>query len=267
MSARVGVSLLSLLLAAPVRAAPRCHDERVVHADLATWRTRLRTARTDDALAALLRELHLPPLSSGKLGCADSTAKIDGVDLFSAQLSAQPVKDRIVQVRARCSSSAGQRLIVLRIQVLRPLDEGRHCALGADLSMELADDGDERPPRTFSFVHVIDPRQSTIEVRDVRGPLSGWEQEERLSLWSAAGDQLVKIFERPVRLSGTMTHSNEYRMSATVRPVGRYPRELRVRRVEEVSGLHGDCFSSVDVTVEHWRFDGRSYELTTEETR
>ena len=132
------------------------------------------------------------------------------------------------------------------VQVLRPLEERRWCALGAELSRR---DETSRKLETFTlaFVPLLDAHGKAIEIQ--RGEAQLRRSETFREYWVAQGFKLRKVFDERI---GSMQSSEAG--GATTTKVGKltlaggFPKRIDVREVTK----HGGCEAGAMVMVEIW---------------
>jgi hypothetical protein len=234
----VSEPLLPSLVPAPSTKPNGCPTDALLEVNLAAWRAALKQAdspgRRDDVLAELHLALELPEPET--TGGRPPRVELLGVDDTAVQLGAGRL-DHIVQVRYSVETPDDKSTIYL-VQVLRPLEERRWCALGTDLSRR---DEAARKLETFKlgFVPLLEARGKAIEVQ--RGETQLRQNDTYREYWVAQGFKLRKVFDERI---GTMQSSEAGAPTTTkigkLTLAGGFPRRIDVREVTK----HGGCEAS-----------------------
>src|SRR5437763_6591843 len=190
--------MIALLLAA----AFVCPDDQIIGLDIKPWRAALLADKpgTDEQHAemAALRMKLVPEGNDSEDECV-SKPKVEGVDVFESNLTGE--KDKLIQVRFRMCKGKPEEWVSLRLAVLVPLPDGKHCLLGGDdLSVDRAKKDlpcGVKSPLTLAFKELTEKGRNVVETRDWRGSC---EQgiamtNAQIYLYEARGAGLTKIFD------------------------------------------------------------------------
>lgn len=238
---RPGGALAALLIvglpagAARADAAGACPAAARVEVNLAAWRAALQQADTSKRRDELLAELGLAldlPQPEGQ--AREPRVTLSAVDDLAVQLEPGGRPDHVVHVRYAIDGSDDAAAIHL-VQVLRPVEGRKWCALGADLGRR-----DEAPRRLvtydLAFVPLLSARGKALEVRVSTSELR--RNETRHEYWIAAGWKLRKVFDER---TGSMDSSDSG--AATTTKVGKlalaggFPKRIELTEVTK----HGGC--------------------------
>jgi hypothetical protein len=255
-------SVAALDLVPAAKTAGGCPADARVDVNLAAWRAALKQAETprrrDDVLAEVKLALELPAPETTDARAPRVT--LLGVDDMAAQLGpGRP--DHVVQVRFSIEAGDDKTTIHL-VQVLRPLEERRWCALGTELSRR-----DETARKlesyTLAFVPLLEARGKAIEVQ--RGQSELRRSETFREYWVAQGFKLRKVFDERI---GSM-ESSEAGGATTTRVgkltlAGGFPRRIDLREVAKHGGCEagaGDtpCDDSEPSSTFTFVYDGTKY--------
>jgi hypothetical protein len=253
---RLAVAALIALGAANAEAAAPCPAAARVDANLPAWRAALQQAdgapRRDELLAALGLTLDPPD---------DARVTLLGVDDLAVQLEPEGRPDHLVHARYAVGNPGDETTIHL-VQVLRPLEGRKWCALGSDLGRR--DDGPRRlVGYELAFVPLLAARGKALEVRVATSELR--RNETRQEYWVAAGWKLRKVFDQR---TGSMDSSATG--AATTTKVGKltlaggFPRRIELTEVTKHGGCEahaGDapCDDSEPTTSFTFVYDGAQY--------
>jgi hypothetical protein len=245
-------ALVVLGLAGTARAATPCPAAARVEANVAAWRAALQQAATparrDELLATLGLTLDVPE---------DARVTLAGVDDLAVQLEPDARPDHVVHVRYTTDEST-----IHLVQVLRPLEGRKWCALGDGLSRR-----DEGPRRLvgydLAFVPLLAARGKALELRVSTSELR--RNETRHEYWVAAGGKLRKVFDE---LTGSMDSSETG--AATTTKIGKltlsggFPKRIELSEVTKRGGCEahaGDtpCDDSEPSTTFTFVYDGTRY--------
>ena len=190
------------MLAFILAAAFACPDDQVIGLDIKPWKAALLADKpgTDEQHAemAALRMKSVPEGNDSEDDCV-SKPKVEGIDVFDANLTGE--KDKLIQVRFRMCKGKPEEWISLRLAVLVPLPDGRHCLLGGeDLSVDRAKKDlpcGMKLPLTVSFKEMTEKGRNVVEARDFRGSCEQGQGmlNGQLDLYQARGTELQKIFD------------------------------------------------------------------------
>ena len=201
------LGLLLVARSAAVKEAATCPADARVEVNLAAWKAALVQAqgqpdeqrRRENLLADL--KLTLAPPETDAAEAPASRVSLLGVDDAAVPLEADGPPDHVVQVRYSVEG-ADERTITL-VQVLRPLEERRFCALGSALSR--SDDAATRlETYHLSFVPLLEAHAQAIEVERAESQLR--QNDTFREYWVAHGFSLRKIFEEKI---GSMTSPSQ----------------------------------------------------------
>jgi hypothetical protein len=271
-----GLPLASLLLAAASARAPAaatCPADARVEVNLAAWRAALQQAdsprRRDDVLGELKLSLDLPEPET-----PDARAprvSLLGVDDTATQLGAGGRPDHVVQVRYGVESGDDKSTIFL-VQVLRPLEERRWCALGDELSRR--DDGPKKLERyQLGFVPLLDAHSKAIEVE--RGEAQLRRNDTFREYWVVQGWKLRKVFDERIgsmhsaeNVARTGTGAGEAMTTTAkigkLKLTGGFPRRIELLEITkrascEVGTGEAPCDDSEPSSFTTFTYDGGQY--------
>jgi hypothetical protein len=239
-----------------------CPADARLDVNLPAWKAALKQAdsprRRDDVLAEMKLALNLPEPDTREARPPQVT--LLGVDDTAAQLGpGRP--DHVIQVRFSVETPDDKATVHL-VQVLRPLEERRWCALGAELSRR-----DEAARKlesyTLGFVPLLEARGKAIEVQ--RGESQLRRSETFREYWVAQGFKLRKVFDERI---GSMESSEAG--GATTTKVGKltlaggFPRRIDVKEVTKRGGCEagageGRCDDSEPSSTFTFVYDGTKY--------
>ncbi len=262
--------ILALLLLGEdaARAAPpagSCPEEARVMLNFAGWKAALKRAETPQRREELLGALKLSLQDADPEGSAaqETRATLMAVDESMARLGGGELPDRVIHVRYSIDGS-DDRMIVHLVQVLRPLENRRWCALGAALSRR---DQPSRKLLTYqlSFVPLLNARTKAIEAQRTESQLR--LNETHREYWVVDGFALRKVFDEKILSmasadggSGTTTKLSEVKLT------GGFPKRIQVREVTkratcDVAAGAGDtaCDDSEPSTTATFTYDGTKY--------
>lgn len=253
---RLAPALAALVLAGTARAATPCPAAARVEANLPAWRAALQqadtAARRDELLGALGLSLDLPE-TEGR----GPRVTLAGVDDLAVQTEADARPDHVVHVRYTIDEAT-----VHLVQVLRPLEGRKWCALGADLSRR--DDGPRRlVGYELAFVPLLAARGKALELRVSTSELR--RNETRHEYWTTAGSKLRKVFDE---LTGSMDSSETGGATTTkigkVTLAGGFPKRIELTEITKRGGCEahaGDtpCDDSEPSTTFTFVYDGTKY--------
>jgi hypothetical protein len=245
----------------PRAESPReCPADARVEVNLAAWSAALTQAqgqpdeqkRRDDVLAELELSLDLPESSAA--GPQPPRVSLLGVDDRAVALTAGGRPDHVVEVRYRVEGADDGAIFL--VQVLRPLEGRRFCALGTALSRR-DDARGTLATYELAFVPLLDARTKAIEVDRAEAQLR--ENDTFREYWVVQGFALRKVFEERI---GSMTSA-----ATTVGKlalVGGFPKHIEVTEVTKRGGCEvraGDtpCDDSEPSTTATYVYDGSVY--------
>jgi hypothetical protein len=253
--------LPSLVPAQPVKPGG-CPADARLDVNLPAWKAALNQAdtprRREDVLAEVKLALALPEPETPE--ARPPRVSLLGIDDTAVQLGpGRP--DHVIQVRYAVETPDDKATIYL-VQVLRPLEERRWCALGAELSRR---DDPARKLETFTlgFVPLLEARGKAIEVQ--RGESQLRRSDTFREYWVAHGFKLRKVFDERI---GSMQSGEAG--GATTTKIGKltlaggFPKRIDVREVTKHGGCEagaGDtpCDDSEPSSTFTFVYDGTKY--------
>jgi hypothetical protein len=249
-------------LGLPVKPTVGCPADARVDVNLPAWRAALKQAdspkRRDDLLAEVKLALELPEPEAPEPRPPRIT--LLGVDDTAVQLGpGRP--DHVIQVRYAVEMADDKATIHL-VQVLRPIEERKWCALGTDISRR---DEAARKLETFTlaFVPLLDKNGKAIEVQ--RGESQLRRNDIYREYWVAQGFKLRKVFDERI---GGMQSSDAGGPTTTkvgkLTLAGGFPKRIDVREVTKKGGCEagaGDtpCDDSEPSSTFTYVYDGTKY--------
>jgi hypothetical protein len=252
---------LPLLVASPLWAASparppapeECRREDRIELNLTAWKASLKRAETSKRRDEVLGELKLsldlgdpetPDDRDNQAGPVGRTrlalnVTLLGLDDFMVRLGPGDLPEHVIQIRYGMEKSDDKAVAYL-IQVLRPLETGRWCVLGADLSRQ-ADDQKRLESYELSFVPLLQAKTRAIEVRRVDAQLRHSETYQQY--WIVDGFKLRKVFDEQI---GSMESVDSGRGTTAKIPklslAGGFPRRIELRQVTK----HANCEIGAD---------------------
>jgi hypothetical protein len=225
---------------APRAEAPaECPADARVEVNLAAWSAALTQAqgqpdeprRRDELLAELKLSLDLPEV--GTPGTDPPRVSLLGVDDIAVALTAGGRPEHVVEIRYRVEGTDPGAIFL--VQVLRPLEGRRSCALGTALSRR---DDAEGALATYklAFVPLLDARTKAIEVERAEAQLR--QNDTFREYWVVQGFTLLKVFdERIGSMASTKGAASGTTTVGKVALVGGFPKHIEVTTITK----RGEC--------------------------
>jgi hypothetical protein len=235
--------------------------------NLAAWRAALQQAdaeppkRRDELLATVGLALDLPEADAPP--AREPRLTLLGVDDLAAQLEPGARPDHVLHVRYAVDGPDDKATIHL-VQVLRPLEDRKWCALGASADLGRRDDGARRlVAYELAFVPLLTARGKVLELRVSTSELR--RNETRHEYWVADGWKLRKVFDER---TGSMDSSESG--AATTTKIGKlalaggFPKRIELTEVTKRGGCEartGDtpCDDSEPSASFTFLYDGTRY--------
>jgi hypothetical protein len=249
-------------LAPAAKPAGGCPAEARLDVNLPAWRAALKQAdspkRRDEVLAEVKLALELSEAEAPEP--RPPRIALLGVDDTAVQLGpGRP--DHVVQVRYSVETGDDKATIHL-VQVLRPIEERKWCALGTEISRR---DEAARKLETFTlaFVPLLEARGKAIEVQ--RGESQLRRNDTYREYWVAQGFKLRKVFDERI---GSMQSGDAGGPTTTrvgkLTLAGGFPKRIDVREVTKKGGCEasagaGPCDDSEPSSTFTYVYDGTKY--------